>query len=116
MKQALRILPVFLACVLLAGCAPPPRAVAKQFLDNIAKGKLSEAKKQATDQTGQMLDLMASLGKMPVDPDVRFTLVDEKVDGNKATVRFKVSNSDDISVVELVRLDGQWKVHTEAKK
>lgn len=110
----MRLLVPLCAAFVLASCAPAPRSVAERFVENLAKGKISEAKKVSTDQTAKMLDLVSSFGSLPVEPDYKFVFVDEEVDGNKATVRFKDSKTQDVSEIKLVKVDGQWKVHFES--
>ena len=77
----------------------------------MSQGKISESKKYATEQTGQFLDMAASMGVVPVEPNFRFILVDQSIDGNKAVVRYKEEQDGDIETIDLVKIDGKWKVH-----
>lgn len=72
MKKAIAPLIVILLALMLAGCGPSPKSTARSFTENLAHGKIDEAKKYATDQTGQFLDMASSMGALPIDPNFEF--------------------------------------------
>lgn len=111
MKRPLTFILTLFVAIALTGCGQSPRSTAKTFSESLAHGKISEAKKHATEQTGQLLDLATSLGGMPIEPDFKFIFVDQEIDGNSAVVRFREKPDGDIESVNLVKIDGEWKVH-----
>lgn len=106
---------VFVFLVLLS-CGDSPQSVAKNFTENLAKGKISEAKKYATEPTGEMLEFASKIGAMPVDPDFTFVFVEKTVEGDKATVVYRKSVDGPDERISLVRIDGKWKVHMQPTK
>lgn len=110
------ILPVlFLALALLgfAGCSPAPSATAEKFTVALAKGDVATAKKYCTQSTAQMLDFAVSMGAVQAQPDFKFVVTEQKIDGNRATVRFKDDKGKE-EKIDLVKIDGRWQV--EARK
>ncbi len=106
---------VFVFLVLLS-CGDSPQSVAKNFTENLAKGRISEAKKYATEPTGEMLEFASKIGAMPVDPDFTFVFVEKNVEGDKATVVYRESVDGPDERINLVRIDGKWKVHMQPTK
>ncbi|MCG8377449.1 MAG: DUF4878 domain-containing protein [Chlorobiales bacterium] len=107
---------VLFAFFVLMGCGDSPQSVAKNFTENLAKGKISEAKKYATEPTGEMLDFAGKIGAMPVNTDFTFIYVDKTVEGEQATVRYKSSPDGQEETIKLVKIDGKWKVHMQPGK
>ncbi len=105
MKKTVIIIASFSALLLLTGCGKSPSKVAKAFSENLAKGSITEAKEYATEQTGQLLDMAASMGAIEADPDYKFVLVEETIDGNRAVVKQEGGEQ-----IDLVKIDGKWKV------
>lgn len=98
---------------LLTGCSAGPEDTAEDFLAAIASGEISEAKELATESTGELLELAAGFGALDVDPDFEFVLVEKVVDGNRATITYTNGPDGKIETVDLVKLDGKWKVHEQ---
>lgn len=105
-----------LAFLVLLSCGDSPQSVAKNFTENLAKGRISEAKKYATEPTGEMLEFASKIGAMPVDPDFTFVFVEKNVEGDKATVVYRESVDGPDERINLVRIDGKWKVHMQPAK
>jgi hypothetical protein len=104
------------AFLFLMGCGDSPQSVAKNFTENLAKGRISEAKKYATEPTGEMLDFASKIGAMPVNPDFTFVYVEKNIDGDKATVVYRESVDGPDERINLVKIDGEWKVHMQMPK
>ncbi|MEL7538194.1 MAG: hypothetical protein AAFZ58_06105 [Pseudomonadota bacterium] len=105
-----------LAVVLcLAACGRGPADTAEAFMTHINDGKISEAKGLATESTGELLDLVSGLGGLEIDPDFKFRLVDEEIDGNRATITFENAADGKKDTISLVKVDGAWKVHAEKR-
>ncbi|ACF45211.1 hypothetical protein Paes_0152 [Prosthecochloris aestuarii DSM 271] len=100
----------------LAACAQSPESAARKFTENLAKGNLSEAKKYATEPTGQMLDFAGSIGVMPVDTDFTFIFISKSVEGDQASIIYKSSPDGPEETIDLVKIDGAWKVHMQHRK
>lgn len=102
--------------VLLFACSSGgPEAAVKNFSENVAKGKIDEAKKYATESTGAFLDLAKGFGSLPVDPNYKFEMLKDSIVDNKAWVTF-VNQKGETETIELVKIDGNWLVHMDAKK
>lgn len=104
------------AFLFLVSCGDSPQSVARNFTENLAKGRISEAKKYATEPTGEMLDFASKIGAMPVNPDFTFVYVEKNVEGDKATVIYRESVDGPDERINLVRIDGKWKVHMQPTK
>lgn len=110
-----KILTVLALSALLFACSSGPEKAAESFVENLAKGKVEEAKKYATEPTGKMIDLTSAFGGLPINPNYKFEVVEKTIDGNKATVTFK-NEEGETNSFELVKIDGKWLVHIESKK
>jgi hypothetical protein len=76
---------------------------------------VDEAKKYATEATGQMLDMASAFGGIEVNPEFEFTFLRDSVVDNSAWVYFTDEKGNE-DVIELVKIDGKWLVHTDAEK
>ena len=107
---------LILALGLLFSCSSSgPKNAASSFLDNLSKGKVDEAKKYATEATGQMLDMASAFGGIEVNPDFEFTFLRDSVVDNSAWVFFTDQDGKE-DEIELVKVDGKWLVHMESEK
>ncbi len=97
--------------ILLSGCSNGPSDTAKEFLGDMASGKVSKASQLATEDTAKLILMASSFGKIPVDPDFNYQLINEKIDGNRAIVTYKSNPKAKVKILHLVKLDGTWKVH-----
>ncbi|MCD7930664.1 MAG: DUF4878 domain-containing protein [Tannerellaceae bacterium] len=110
-----------LACFLFAflvACSSGPESAAQKFTENMAKGKYTEAKKYATESTGQLLDMVSGFGGGEVNPNFKFQLVDKAVDGNMAEVTYRDKNQPEGAeqTLQLVKIDGDWLVNMDMQK
>lgn len=106
---------LFALAALLFSCSSGPEKTAKNFTENLAKGKVDEAKKYATESTGKMLDFVSGFGGLPVDPNFKFEMVKDSVVDNRAWVTF-TNQKGKKETMEVVKIDGDWLVHMESKK
>ncbi len=100
---------------LLFSCSSGPESTAEKFTESLAKGKIEEAKKYGTESTKKMLDLASAFGGLPIDPDFEFKVKKDSIVDNKAWITFTNQKGEE-DVIELVKIDGKWLVHMEAKK
>lgn len=100
---------------LLYSCSSGPEGAAEKFTENLAKGKLDEAKKYATEPTKRMLDLASAFGGLPIEPNFEFHAIKDSIVDNKAWITF-TNQKGEKDVIELVKIDGDWLVHMETKK
>lgn len=110
-----RIFAILLVSTLFFSCSSSPETVAKNFTENLAKGKVDEAKKYATESTGKMLDFASSLGELPINPNFKFEMIENSIDNNRAKVTF-INQEGEKETIELVKIDGKWLVHMESNK
>lgn len=101
---------------LFISCSSGPEKAAKNFTENLAKGKVEEAKKYTTESTAKMLDFASSFGGLPIEPDYKFNLIKDSIVGNRAWVTFANQKDGKKDRIELVKIDGDWLVHMESKK
>jgi len=101
--------------LLLFACSSGPEKTARNFTENMAKGKVKEAKKYATESAGQLLDLAVSFGGMTVHPDFKFKMEKDSIVGDKAWVTYK-GEEGELETLELVKIDGDWLVHLDDQK
>ena len=100
---------------LLFSCSSGPQKAAQNFTENIAKGKIDEAKKFATEGTAKLLDLAKAFGGIPIEPDFEFNFLRDSVVKKRAWVFYKNDKGNE-DVVELVKIDGDWLVYMNANK
>ena len=112
MKKVIAILSL---SAILWSCSSGPEKATMNFTENLAKGKVDEAKKYATESTGKMLDLVSGLGGLPVEPNFKFEMIKDSIAENKAWVTFKNQNGK-TETLEVVNIDGNWLVHMGSKK
>lgn len=107
--------------LLVAACGgggPTPSEVTKNFLTALQDLNFEEAKKYATAESASMLDMMAGFAEMgegqeEKPPQAPVKIVEEKIDGDNATVTYETKNDQGEMVQEqlsLVKVDGTWKV------
>lgn len=110
-----RILLPFVLSLLFFSCTPGPGEVAKNFSENFTHGKIEEAKKYATKETGDFLDAAKEFNLITVDTDYKFKKVKDSIVGNRAWVTF-IDLDGEEDVFELVKHDGKWLVQMELQK
>lgn len=112
-----KVFAVLATAVVLFSCssASGPEKVAKKFTENLAVGKVDEAKKYATEPAAKMLDLASAFGRLPLEPDFKLEAIKDSVVDNKAWVTY-TNPKGKVETMELVKIDGEWLVHMESKK
>ena len=89
------------------GGAAGPKAAGENFLNAMAKGDIETAKKYATEDSHQALDMMVAIAiTKAAKPDV-MTYGDVTEDGDKATLKYTENGTD--KSLELKKVDGEWK-------
>ena len=113
-----RINAFILLVLLLVACGGlnSPKKVATAFTENMAHGKIEEAKQLATGTTAQMIDFISGMGRMPVEPSFKFHYLRDSIVGDEAWVFYDNAISKKEEYVHLVKIEGKWKVHMENKK
>jgi len=96
---------------LFIACSPPsPEKVAQNYVENVAKGDIWEAKKYVTESTEKMLNIMVKSTVIEVNPDFEFNFIKDSIVGDRAWVKY----SDEKNVegtIPLIKSKGEWKVH-----
>lgn len=94
-----------------------PKAVLSQFFDALKKKDIAAAKKLATEDSKQLLDLMESGMKSVRDSadDEKFDKTkvefgEPKIDGDRATIAVKEPKSNESMNFTLKKEKGDWKV------
>jgi hypothetical protein len=103
------------ALLILTSCGggDSPKSVAENFLKAMNKMDYETAKKYGSEDTGRLLDMMSGFANMIPDSakqEKSFEIKDEKIDGDKATVTYSQSGEVGEQTLDLVKIDGKWKV------
>lgn len=107
------LLSFFLVLVSCSG-GDSPKAVAENYLKAIGSYDFDGAKKYGTEDTGKLLDMMSGFAKMVPDStkdDITFTILDERIDGDKAVVIYREEGADSEVSLSLLKVEGKWKVN-----
>lgn len=117
MKNTIKLLggALVAAVILFTSCGgeATPKSVAEKFVVAIEDKKFEEAEKLATPESKQVIDMLKGFSSMMPDSaktKKEFEFGEEKVEGDKATVSYKVKGSDKNQTVNLVKKDGKWLV------
>ncbi len=120
-KTCLRSLTILVFSYFLIACSSTsPGDTAEKFMTHLANHEFTDAKQYASPSTGELVEMMGKMGaamggKMEKEKDFNFILEEEKIDGDKAAVKFRKSKDSNIQTVNLIKVDGDWKVHEEKK-
>ncbi len=100
-----------------SGASGDPKAVLSKFFDALKKKDIVAAKKLATEDSKQLLDLMETGMKMDKDSKgeekfdkTKMEFGETKIDGDKATVAVKETSSGETMNFSLKKEKGDWKV------
>lgn len=100
----------------MMSCSESPSSVAENFAVSVGKGKIEEAKKYCTESTGMLLDMSASFGGVQPDPDFSIKILRDSVVDNRAWVFYTEKDRTKEHSLDLVKIDGEWKVTINRKK
>ncbi len=106
----------FAVLALLMVSCNTPSSVTEKFAKAVAQGKVDEAKKYCTENTGKMLDFSASWGGMQVQPNYKIHILRDSVVENIAYVFYTENESPREHKMTLYKIDGEWKVNMDHKK
>ncbi len=104
---------LFVTTIIACGGGDKPKSVAENFLKAFNKMDYETAKKYGSEDTGKLLDMMSGFSNhMPdsVKQEKSFEMKDEKINGDKATVFYTASGEEGEQSLNLVKVDGKWKV------
>ncbi len=104
---------VLVSFMVACGGSDTPKSVAGNFLKALNKMDYETAKKYGSQDTGKLLDMMSGFAKAMPDSSKQeksFEIKNEKIDGDKATVIYKESGEEGDQTLNLVKVEGKWKV------
>lgn len=114
MKKFIFLL-VLSACVISCRKSDSPKEVADSFLQAWSKADFEEAKEYGTEESKKLLDMMNSFKTMSEDSsfstEISYDITREKVEGDNATVYYKEEGSKGEQALNLIRVNGEWKVN-----
>lgn len=93
-----------------------PEETAQKFLNAFNERKYDEARKYATPETGKLIDVMEKLTENlesqeePTSPPA-IEVLSHTLDGDKATVTFRESETGEEQELAMKMVDGKWLVH-----
>jgi cell fate regulator YaaT (PSP1 superfamily) len=103
------ILGLVLLLIPLTGCAQSPSDVVKAFSKGIAENNIQKILDNSTDKAGRLYIVFLDKVKDSMK-DVK--VVKEEIDGDtaKVTVKYLQDNKEKEDKLDLVKVDGKWKV------
>ncbi len=107
------LLSVIVATLVACGGGDTPKSVAEKFLKSLNKMDYETAKKYGSEDTGKLLDMMSGFANLMPDSakqERSFEMKEEKITGDKATVTYLASGEEGEQSLNLVKVDGKWKV------
>jgi hypothetical protein len=119
MKKILLSLLVLSSVVYFSGCKSggDPKAVLNQFFEALAKNDIAGARKFATTESKDMLDMMEMGMKMAPDSKEnskyskdKMEIGEPKIEGDKATIAVKEKDSGESMNFSMQKEKGEWKV------
>lgn len=118
MKRTTLALLFFSLFIVSCGNSNSPKGVALTFLTNMSKMNYPEAKKFATPQTQQYIDKMSAFGgKMGSDDDYSpIIILRDSVMDDRAWVLYKTEKNPNEEYLDLLKIEGKWKVNLKMKK
>lgn len=110
----------------LTGCQPSPGGTVRSFFVDLEKGEINEATDALSNSSvdGYMgSKIKMALSEVPASFDERggiknIEILDENVNGDLATVSYRINFKDDTSeegVMDLVKEDDGWKIDPMSK-
>ena len=116
MRKNLFMIVSLSACVVLYACkgGDSPDAIAEKFLKALYSYDFETARKYGTEDTGKLLDMMSGFSKLMPDSnkkEIKFEILNVKVDGDKAVVMYKDEGKEAQAPLSLMRVNGKWKVN-----
>ena len=114
MRTKLTLIIVLFLYVSCASYPKRPMDVAKKFTDNMAKGKISKAKKYASYRVAELIDGGSRLIDFVDDRNI--TIISQKVSDNSAYVKYKRSDGTTGEMYLIKRTNGKWVVSTGSSK
>lgn len=86
------------------------KEVALAFIENLARGKLKDAKKYSTEASATIIDAAAK-NNLSIKPDAVFNIVSDTVAGKRALVQLIEDRENaETQWYDLVMVDDEWKV------
>ena len=107
------LLSVIVATFIACGGGDTPKSVAEKFLKSLNKMDYETAKKYGSEDTGKLLDMMSGFANLMPDSakqERSFEMKEEKINGDKATVTYAASGEEGEQSLNLIKIDGKWKV------
>ncbi len=106
---------LFIIAFLLTGCEPAntPENVTDKYLTHLSNHKYEEAAKYCTPETAQLLSIMASMSEGEEPAGDKHENIECNVEGDKAQCTYNIVGSEEIEVIDLIKVDDEWKVHME---
>lgn len=126
MKKLIKALAIVIAATAMfctTGCGKGPDAVAIDLMEHMRDGKADNdyLKKVCTEDTAKLLGGLITMGGDEMKKEMegaKFSVVETKIDGDKAVVKIhtKKGDKEDDEKVNLVKVDGKWKVEMKKDK
>ena len=113
LKMLQLAMPLCLAVLVVSCNWNGPKKTAEKFLVASDKMDYEESKKYSTEETDKLLDMMSGLSKMAPEhkgDKHTFAILEEKIDGDAASVTYKESGKEEQQMIHLKKVNGDWLV------
>jgi len=110
-RNILNLVVILFAVIALNACksSDSPEAIADKYLKHIAKQEWAEAKKLGTENTQQLVDMLASFGGKAEIKEVKIEEMKCETKGDSSHCTFKSNGEAD--KLDLIKKDGKWLVN-----
>jgi len=114
MKKVFSLVIAAIVVIAFASCgdkANTPEAVATKYLNHLNKKEFDDAKKIATEETGQMLDMMKSFSGVGGTQEVKEKKIENmkcETTEDKSVCKYTADGKEES--IDLVKKDGKWLV------
>ncbi len=106
---------LFAASFFFIGCKPSmtPERVVDKYLTLVSNHEYAEAANYCTEETAQILLVLASMSEDEEPAGEKHENIKCDIDGDKASCTYNVAGSEATEVIDLIRVDDEWKIHME---
>ena len=114
-KLVFSVVALFVMAITLVSCGGgSPKASAEKFLNGLYHMDFAAAKEVSTDETKKQVDayeqMMGMMQQNAKDEakKIKVEVMEPKVEGDNATVEYKLSNDPTARTLKMVKKDGKW--------
>lgn len=115
-KPIFILLATLLFLAACSGTANSPKGVAERFLNFVSKGEYEKAKELGTASTAMYLDFSRQMMPENFDKKFEFKILRDSIVDDHAWVFFYDGRTEKEELLDMVKIDKQWKVDLQMHK